>query len=64
MGRKIWSNHAIFAGWIAVATLAYPFRLLAKRLKVACNRSQRIRQGPLSVEFRDRGRSAAPPHSL
>ena len=51
MSRKIWSNHAIFVGWIALATLAYPFRLLAKRLKVACNRSQPIRRKALSVEF-------------
>jgi glycosyltransferase involved in cell wall biosynthesis len=64
MGRKIWSNHAVFAGWITLATLAYPFRLLARRLKVACNRSQRMRPVPLSAEFRDRGQSAAPPHSL
>jgi glycosyltransferase involved in cell wall biosynthesis len=38
MSEKIWRNHAIFAGYIALATLAYPFRLGARRMKVAFNR--------------------------
>jgi|SRR5579862_714598 len=43
MGRKIWGNHAIFAGCVILATLAYPFRLLARKLKVECYRSRSAR---------------------
>lgn len=35
MGRKVWRNHAIFGGWIALATLVYPIQLLTRKAKVA-----------------------------
>lgn len=33
-GRLIWRNHATFAFWIAIATLAHPARVIARKIKV------------------------------
>ena len=33
MGRQIWPSHTIFAGFIVLAALAYPVRLLARKMQ-------------------------------